>query len=158
MTMNEDMLEQAAALGTPEEVRAIFKRTFGTREGEDVLLYILVKIGGIYGLRFKADANSRLILDGKAEAAIEIMTLAGYSPFNLARRVMALPAATPERSGNETLPVQDPAARPRRRARRAADPIPASAVADAPGFAGDAADASDPARPAPNAASGGVVD
>ncbi|WP_303832338.1 hypothetical protein [Asticcacaulis taihuensis] len=156
---------QAAEALTVEEAKRLFARLFGTHEGEKALLYMLVKIGGVGALRFSADSQTRLILDGKQEAVLEIMHLAGFSPFQLAQRLMAIPPLpvqplATERSGNETLPVQNPKPRAGRRSGRAAPTIAASAVSDADAFAGDApaptgdASASDAPGDAPRDAEG----
>lgn len=116
---------------TQAEAKRLFGRVFGDVDGQKALLYILIKIGGLCALRGNAANDLRGMLDGRREAALEIMNLAGFSPFDLAARLLDVKPLTSKDLDDENLPVQDAAAQ---RGRDRGDLIPASALAaDAPG-------------------------
>lgn len=76
------------------EVRRLFGRVFGDSEGERVLLYILTAVGGLAQPRPRMSGEDRAYFDGKRDAALEIMKLAGFSPQDLAARLIVTPLIT----------------------------------------------------------------
>ena len=148
------ILLQLTSMGEAEAKR-LMASVFGDEDGQKALLFILVKIGGLGvpqgALRPGVNAHARLIHDGRQDAVLEIARMAGFSPFDLALRVLDVKPLTLKDLENETeIPAKDVRAGRRTGRRAAATPTfgAATAAAESHAFGGDADPESGTSEPA----------